>query len=54
MEEITAASLLEASNKDLEEDSKDFIQDEEEQRDPFPLDETQEPSKPPLCSNLFL
>ena len=42
------ASLLEASDKDLEEDAKDFIQDEEEPRDPFPLDETQEPPKPPI------
>ena len=48
MEEIMAASLLEASDKDLEEDAQDFIQDEEEPRDPFPLDETQEPSKPPI------
>ena len=38
-----AASLLEASNKDLKEDAQEFIQDEEEPRDPFPLDETQEP-----------
>ena len=30
MEEIMTASLLEASNKDLEEDYQDFIQDEEE------------------------
>ena len=30
MEEIMAASLLEASDKDLEEDAKDFIQYEEE------------------------
>ena len=54
MEEIMAASLLEASDKDLEEDAQDFIQDEEEPRDPFPLDETQEPQKPALCSNPFL
>ena len=54
MEEIMVASLLEASDKDLEEDTQDFIQDEEEPRDPFPLDETQEPPKPPLCSNPFL
>ena len=43
-----AASLLEASDKDLEEDAQDFIQDEEEPRDPFPLDETQGPLKPPI------
>jgi hypothetical protein len=30
MEEIMAAFLLEASNKDLIEDAQDFIQDEEE------------------------
>jgi hypothetical protein len=30
MEEIMTASLLEASDKDLEEDAQDFIQDEEE------------------------
>jgi hypothetical protein len=48
MEEIMTASLLEASDKDLEEDAQDFIQDEEEPRDPFPLDETQEPPKPPI------
>jgi hypothetical protein len=41
-----AASLLEASDKDLKEDAQDFNQDEEEPRDPFPLDETQEPPKP--------
>ena len=39
-EEIIATSLLEASNKDLKEVAQDFIQDEEEPRDPFPLDET--------------
>ena len=43
-----ATSLLEASDKDLEEDAKDFIRDEEEPRDPFPRDETQEPPKPPI------
>ena len=48
VEEIMAASLLEASDKDLEEDAEDFIQDEEEPWDPFPLDETQEPPKPPI------
>ena len=48
MVEIIAASLLEASDKDLEVDAKDFIQDEEEPGDPFPLDETQEPPKPPI------
>jgi hypothetical protein len=48
MEEIMAASLLEASDKDLEEDAWYFIQDEEESRDPFPLDETQEPPKPSI------
>ena len=40
MEEIMAVSLLEASDKDLKEDAQDFSQDEEEPRDPFPLDET--------------
>ena len=48
MEHIMAASLLEASNKDLKEDAQDFIQDEEELKDPFPLDETQEPPKAPI------
>ena len=43
-----AASLLEAFDKDLEEDAQDFIQDEEEPPDPFPLDETQEPPKSPI------
>ena len=42
------ASLLDASDKDLEEDAQDFIQDEEEPPDPFPLDETQEPPKTPI------
>jgi hypothetical protein len=40
MEEIMEVSLLKASDKDLEEDAKDFIQDKEEPRNPFPLDET--------------
>jgi hypothetical protein len=48
MEEIMAVSLLKASDKDLKEDAKDFIQDEEEPQNPFPLDETQEPPKPPI------
>ena len=48
MEEIMSASLLEASDKDLKEDAQDFIQDEEEPWDPFPLDETQEPPEPPI------
>jgi hypothetical protein len=48
MEEIITASLLEASDKHLDEDVQDFIQDEEEPLDPFPLDETQEPPKPPI------
>jgi hypothetical protein len=39
---------LEASDKDLEEEAQEFIQDEEEPRDPFPLDETLEPPKPPI------
>ena len=43
-----SASLLEASDKDLKEDAQDFIQDVDEPRDPFPLDETQEPPKPPI------
>ena len=43
-----ATSLLEAFGKDLKEDAQDFIQDKEEPRDPFPLDETQEPPKPPV------
>jgi hypothetical protein len=43
-----AASLLEDSDKDLEEDAWEFIQDEEEPWDHFPLDETQEPPKPPI------
>jgi len=48
MEEIMAASRLEASDKDLEEDVWEFIQDKEEPWDPFPLDETQDPPKPPI------
>jgi hypothetical protein len=48
MQEIMVASLLEASDKDLEEDAQDFVQDEAELQDPFPLDETQEPPKPPI------
>jgi hypothetical protein len=48
MEEIMEVSLLKASNKDLEEDAKDFIQDKKEPRNPFPLDETQEPPKPSI------
>ena len=54
MEHIMATSLLEASNKDLKEDAQDFIQYEEEPKDPFPLDETQEPPNPPLFPNPFL
>ena len=41
------ASLLEAFDKDLKQVAQDFIQDEELQ-DPFPLNETQEPPKPPI------
>jgi hypothetical protein len=48
MEEIMAVSLLEAFDKNVEEVTQDFIQDEEEPRDPFPLDETQEPPKPSI------
>jgi hypothetical protein len=48
MEEIMVASLLEASDENLEEVTHDFIQEEEESRDPFPLDEIQEPPKPPI------
>ena len=48
MKEIMVASLLEASDKHLKEDAQEFIQDEEEPQDPFPLDETQEPPKPPI------
>ena len=48
MEEIMVVSLLEASDKDLKEDTQDFIQYEEEPWDPFPLDETQEPPKPSI------
>ena len=40
-----ATSLLEASDKHLKEDTQEFIQEEEEPGDPFPLDETQEPPK---------
>jgi hypothetical protein len=53
MEEIMAASLLEASDKFFEEVTHDFIQDEEEPRDPFPQDETQEPLKPPIVLKLL-
>jgi hypothetical protein len=48
MEEIMVASLLEASDKHLKEDTQDFTQEEDESGDLFPLDETQEPSKPPI------
>ena len=48
VEEIMVASLLEAFDKNLEEVAQDFLQDEEEPRDPFPRDETQEPPKPPI------
>ena len=48
IEEIMVASLLEVFDKHLEEDAQEFIQDEEEPRDPFPLDETQELPKPPI------
>jgi hypothetical protein len=44
----------EASNKDLEEDAQNFIQDQEEPQLPFPLDETQEPPKPPIVLKPFL
>ena len=40
MVEIMVASLLEASDKNLDEVTQDFIQDEEEPKDPCPLDET--------------
>jgi hypothetical protein len=49
MEEIMAVSLLEAFDKNFKEVTQDFIQDEEP-RDPFPLDETQEPPNPPHCA----
>jgi hypothetical protein len=48
MEEIMVVSLLEASDRHLEEVAYNFIQDKEEPRNPFPLDETQEPPKPPI------
>jgi hypothetical protein len=48
MEEIMTTSLLEAFDKDLKEDAQNFIQDKEEPRDPFPLDETQELPKAPI------
>jgi hypothetical protein len=40
-----AVSLLEASDENFKEVTQDFIQDEEEPWDPFPLDRTQEPPK---------
>ena len=40
MEEIMVVSLLEASDKHLEEEAQDFIQEEEEPQDPFPFYET--------------
>jgi hypothetical protein len=43
-----ATSLLETADKNLEEVTQDFIQDEEEPKDPYPLDETLEPPKPPI------
>jgi hypothetical protein len=48
MEEIMVVSLLEAFDKNFEEVTQDFIQDKEEPRDPFPLDKTQESSKPSI------
>jgi hypothetical protein len=48
MEEIMAMSLLESSDKDFKEVAHDFIEEEEHLRNPFPLDETQEPPKPPI------
>jgi hypothetical protein len=48
MEEIMAMSLLESSNKDLKEVAQDFIEEVEQPRNPFPLDETQEPPKSPI------
>jgi hypothetical protein len=48
MEEIMAVSLLEVFDKNFKEVTQDFIQDEEELHDAFPLDETQEPPKPPI------
>ena len=44
MEEIMAASLLEASDKDLEEDVHDFIQDERS----FPFGWNSRAAKPPI------
>jgi hypothetical protein len=48
MEEIMAMSFLESPDKDLEEVTKDFIEEIEQPRNPFPLDETQEPPKSPI------
>jgi hypothetical protein len=48
MEEIMAVSFLESSDKDLEEVTKDFIEEIEQPQNPFPLDETQEPPKSPI------
>jgi hypothetical protein len=48
MEEIMAMSFLESSDKDLKEVTKDFIEEIEQPRNPFPLDETQEPPKSPI------
>jgi hypothetical protein len=48
IEEIMAVSLLEASDNDLDEDTQDFVQEEEESRGPFPLDESQELPKPSI------
>jgi hypothetical protein len=48
MEGIMAMSFLESSDKDLEEVTKDFIEEIEQPRNPLPLDETQEPPKSPI------
>jgi hypothetical protein len=48
MEEIMAMSLLESSNKDLKEVTQYFIEEVEQPRNPFPLDETQELPKSPI------
>jgi hypothetical protein len=48
MEEIMGMCLLESSNKDLKKVAQNFIEEVEQPRNPFPLDETQEPPKSPI------
>ena len=46
IEEVMSASLLETSQPDLEEDAKNFIQEEAELDEPLDLNESEPPPKP--------